>query len=70
MGARVRPLWRGAPNDGAGVAGHHPGRRAGVMASAGGADDDDGAVVGGAVVATACSNHVGPGGVTARLSIG
>ena len=29
------------------------------MASAGGADDDDG-LVGGAVVATACSNHIGP----------
>ena len=46
MGARVRPSWRGAPDDGAGVAGHHPGWRAGVV-SAGGADDDDGAVVGG-----------------------
>ena len=34
VGTRVRPLRRGAPDDGAGVAGRHPGRRAGVAASA------------------------------------
>ena len=41
MGARVRPLRRGASADGAGVAGHRPSPPAGVV-SARGSDGDDG----------------------------
>ena len=41
MGARVRPLRRGASADGASVAGHRPSPPAGVV-SARGADGDDG----------------------------
>lgn len=41
MGARVRPLRRGASADGAGVADHRPSPPAGVV-SARGSDGDDG----------------------------
>lgn len=41
VGIRVRPSWRGAPDDGDGVAGHCPNPPAGVV-SALGSDGDDG----------------------------
>ena len=60
MGARVRPLRRGASADGASVAGHRPSPPAGVV-SARGSDGDDGGH--GVYDTTRVANDVGLGEV-------